>query len=144
MLKYCLIFPSGQLKIKRLLFNLTIFPENPFFIIFSSSSFFHIFFYSLCLMQRTNQENQVLIRSFPRNTLKIFSLCYIMLLILKKIFTIFSVQLYAKEASTKIPEISTEQISFDNRVRQFGTPDQIFNYFSSIQLVNKFGKVYFL
>jgi len=51
-----------------------------------------------------------------------------------------SVQLHAKEASTKLPEITAEQISFDNRVRQFGTPDQIFNYFSSIQLVNKFGQ----
>ena len=50
-----------------------------------------------------------------------------------------SIQLYAKEAGTKIPVISAEQISFDNRARQFGTPDQIFNYFSSIQLVNKFG-----
>merc|ERR1719308_339922 len=51
-----------------------------------------------------------------------------------------NISLYAKEASTKIPEISSEQVSFDNRVRQFGTPDQIFNYFSSIQLVNKFGQ----
>ena len=51
----------------------------------------------------------------------------------------FSVQLYAKEASTKVEPITAEQISFDNRVRQFGTPDQVFNYFSSIQLVNKFG-----
>ena len=56
-----------------------------------------------------------------------------------KIFC-FRVQLHAKEASTKVETISAEQISFDNRVRQFGTPDQIFNYFSSIQLVNKFGK----
>ena len=54
----------------------------------------------------------------------------------------FSISLYAKEANTKIPEITSEQVSFDNRVRQFGTPDQIFNYFSSIQLVNKFGKNY--
>ena len=52
----------------------------------------------------------------------------------------FSVQLYAKEAGTKVEPITAEQISFDNRVRQFGTPDQVFNYFSSIQLVNKFGK----
>jgi len=51
-----------------------------------------------------------------------------------------SIQLHAKEASTKVEPISAEQISFDNRVRQFGTPDQIFNYFSSIQLVNKFGQ----
>jgi len=51
-----------------------------------------------------------------------------------------SIQLFAKEASTKVPVISSEQISFDNRVRQFGTPDQIFNYFSSIQLVGKFGQ----
>jgi len=51
-----------------------------------------------------------------------------------------NISLYAKEANTKIPEITSEQVSFDNRVRQFGTPDQIFNYFSSIQLVNKFGQ----
>ena len=44
----------------------------------------------------------------------------------------------AKEAK---PDITPEQLSFDNRVRQFSTPDQIFNYFSSIQLVNKFGTV---
>jgi len=55
---------------------------------------------------------------------------------------LFSIQLFAKEAGTKIPVISSEQISFDNRVRQFGTPDQIFNYFSSIQLVGKFGKFF--
>ena len=43
----------------------------------------------------------------------------------------------AKEAKA---EISAEQIAFDNRVRQYNSPDQIFNYFSSIQLVNKFGE----
>ena len=56
-------------------------------------------------------------------------------------FPQFSIQLHAKEASTKVEPISAEQISFDNRIRQFGTPDQIFNYFSSIQLVNKFGTI---
>ena len=44
--------------------------------------------------------------------------------------------LQAKEAKV---EISAEQITFDNRVRQYNSPDQKFNYFSSIQLVNKFG-----
>jgi len=44
--------------------------------------------------------------------------------------------LQAKEAKA---EVSAEQIAFDNRVRQYNTPDQKFNYFSSIQLVNKFG-----
>ena len=44
--------------------------------------------------------------------------------------------LRAKEAK---PDITPEQLSFDNRVRQFAKPDQIFNYFSSIQLVNEFG-----
>jgi len=42
----------------------------------------------------------------------------------------------AKEAKV---EITAEQIAYDNRVRQYNTPDNIFNYFSSIQLVNKFG-----
>lgn len=37
-------------------------------------------------------------------------------------------------------DITPEQLSFDNRVRQFSKPDQIFNYFSSIQLVNKSGQ----
>ena len=44
--------------------------------------------------------------------------------------------LKAKEAKV---ELSAEQIAFDNRVRQYNSPDQKFNYFSSIQLVNKFG-----
>jgi len=44
--------------------------------------------------------------------------------------------LQAKEAK---PEISAEQIAYDNRVRQYNTLDQKFNYFSSIQLENKFG-----
>jgi len=45
--------------------------------------------------------------------------------------------LHAKEAK---PEITPEQLSFDNRVRQFSPPDQIFNYFSSIQLVSSSGQ----
>jgi len=44
--------------------------------------------------------------------------------------------LQAKEVKV---EVSAEQIAFDNRVRQYNSPDQKFNYFSSIQLVNKFG-----
>ena len=47
--------------------------------------------------------------------------------------------LHAKEAK---PDITPEQLSFDNRVRQFSTPDQIFNYFSSIQLVSSSGTVF--
>ena len=50
--------------------------------------------------------------------------------------------LQAKEVKPKEKvEISAEQITFDNRVRQYNSADQKFNYFSSIQLVNKFGKV---
>jgi len=45
----------------------------------------------------------------------------------------------AKPKAAEKAEISAEQITFDNRVRQYNTPDQKFNYFSSIQLVNKFG-----
>jgi len=44
--------------------------------------------------------------------------------------------LHAKEAKV---EASPEQITFDNRVRQYNTPDQKFNYFASIQLVNTSG-----
>ena len=48
----------------------------------------------------------------------------------------FRFLLHAKEAKV---EASPEQITFDNRVRQYNTPDQKFNYFASIQLVNTSG-----
>jgi len=42
----------------------------------------------------------------------------------------------------KAPEtITPEQKNFDNRVRQYQTPDNVFNYFASLQLINKFGKI---
>jgi len=43
------------------------------------------------------------------------------------------------EAKEVKPEISAEQIAYDNRVRQYNTFEQVFNYFSSMMLVNKFG-----
>jgi len=39
-----------------------------------------------------------------------------------------------------VAPVTTEQKNFDNRVRQFQTPDNIFNYFASLQLVSKLGR----
>jgi len=36
--------------------------------------------------------------------------------------------------------VTPEQKNYDNRVRQYQTPDNVFSYFASLQLVNKFGK----
>jgi len=49
------------------------------------------------------------------------------------------------EAKTVTPvqdplSVSPEQKNFDNRVRQYQTPDNVFSYFASLQLVNKFGR----
>ena len=36
-------------------------------------------------------------------------------------------------------DVTPEQKSFDNRIRQYNTPDMVFNYFASLQLVDKSG-----
>lgn len=36
-------------------------------------------------------------------------------------------------------DVTPEQKSFDNRIRQYNTPDMVFNYFASLQLVDKTG-----
>eukprot|EP00091_Calanus_sinicus_P023064 TRINITY_DN7609_c0_g1_i1.p1 TRINITY_DN7609_c0_g1~~TRINITY_DN7609_c0_g1_i1.p1 ORF type:complete len:218 (-),score=43.26 TRINITY_DN7609_c0_g1_i1:606-1259(-) len=36
-------------------------------------------------------------------------------------------------------DVTPEQKSFDNRIRQYNTPDMVFNYFASLQLVNESG-----
>ena len=77
---------------------------------------------------------EVLISLVKLNTTISFRSCFINV---GSWFKIFRFLVQAKEAKV---EISAEQITFDNRVRQYHSPDQIFNYFSSIQLVNKSGQ----
>jgi len=36
-------------------------------------------------------------------------------------------------------DVTPEQKSFDNRIRQYNTPDMVFSYFASLQLVDKSG-----